>query len=84
MQASGVAWKVNFGCFMAYHGWQLEAVACTRSCLQVLHSKEDVRSHALQEGHLDFTGAQMVLTLRLIAVAVRWSGLLPSVLSPLP
>ena len=26
----------------------------------------------LQEGHLDFTGAQMVLTLRLIAVAVRW------------
>lgn len=25
----------------------------------------------LQEGHLDFTGAQMVLTLKLIAVAVR-------------
>lgn len=26
----------------------------------------------IQEGHLDFTGAQMVLTLKLIAVAVRW------------
>lgn len=27
---------------------------------------------AWKEGQLDFTGAQMVLTLRLIAVAVRW------------